>query len=373
MRKILLPTVLSVLFALPMFAEQTNTAAKRTDIWFVGAHFGLNTKTTHNDSFFGNMNASSGLRFGCDVSPIVGLMAEGTFFFGDQKFGYSSAFVKAYNIDLLLSLNVTEIFWKKAPWHGRYEGHFLIGQGINHITRLLTNNNNDLIAKVGLDVGMRLGHRQQYFVYFQPALNFNLDHYSRTQVNINYSALQFQVGVNYRFSFSRRRRVQEASKTVETSEVGEIKETIETKETNDISETAQKQSSTRQKTKRKATVSENPTDSVTISDKVKTPEPETTAPAVQIVSTPQKPHEETPNVVPPLSFEKNVVLDKRHTGLSAVAVYMRNHPRAHLILTGSRVNANAVRDALVRNFSISASRLSVRIDEQSQQVTFNEK
>ena len=372
MRKNLLLTVLSVLFAFPMFAEQTNTAAKRTDIWFVGANFGLNTKTTHNESFFGNMNASSGLRFGCDVSPIVGLMAEGTFFFGDQKFGYSSAFVKAYNIDLLLSLNLTEIFWKKAPWHGRYEGHFLIGQGINHITRLLTNNNNDLIAKMGCDVGMRLGHRQQYFVYFQPALNFNLDHYSRTQININYSALQFLVGVNYRFSFSRRRHTHEASNTVEANEVIEASEQIEASEIIETSETTQKRTAMRQKSKRKAAVSENPTDSLTTSDKVQKPESAMAdATGISVTAVPGT-HEEKANVLPPVSFEHGVILDKRNANLASVAVYMLNHPRARLILTGSRVNANAVRDALVRNFSISASRLSVRIDEQSQQVTFNE-
>lgn len=173
------------------------------DNWYVGVHAGLNTKTTHNN-LLNNLNPSVGLRMGYELTPRFGFMVEGTLFFGDAKFGLSRTFVKAGNFDLLATYNLTHAIAGYSGQRYPFEVRALLGLGVNYIYDYpISANNNDLIAKVGFDIGFNLGKQRQLYVYLQPALNYNLDHYSRTQFNINYSALQLAVGANYRFNWER--------------------------------------------------------------------------------------------------------------------------------------------------------------------------
>ena len=180
-------------------AQEAILKSEITDNWFVGVSTGLNTKTTHNDDLLGNVNGSAGLRVGRQLTPAVGFMVEGTAFFGDLKFGSSHNAVKAVNVDLLATLNVSNLISRYRGTPRLFEVKAVGGLGVNHISGLKTNNNDDLIAKFGIDVGRYLGSSKAFFVYIEPAINYNLDHYSRTQFNINYSALQLNAGVVYRF------------------------------------------------------------------------------------------------------------------------------------------------------------------------------
>ena len=173
-----------------------------SDNWYVGVNGGINSKITHND-FMTNLNPHAALRIGRDFNPYFGLLVEGTLFFGDNKFGYSEQVVKAYNIDLLGSVSLLNLF---DGFHGKqrlFDTRFLFGAGMNHITRFDTENNNDFIAKFGFDFVFHFDKIPAFEFYLGPAINFNLDHYSsRTQFNLNYAAWQFNVGINYRFKNS---------------------------------------------------------------------------------------------------------------------------------------------------------------------------
>lgn len=198
MKKILLAMLGSIVMQ-PMLAQDKQQSGV-FNRWYIGAQYGVNTKTTHNDDYLGNINASAGLRFGYDITPAFGFMVEGTAFFGDVKFGASRCFVKALNGDVLAVINLSNLFFPITGERHLFEARIFGGAGTNYIFGYpLPENNFDQISKFGLDLGINLGSRKQWYIYLQPAINYNLDHYSRTQYNINYSALQASIGINYRF------------------------------------------------------------------------------------------------------------------------------------------------------------------------------
>ena len=168
--------------------------------------FGLNSKTTHN-RFMSNANGSAGLRVGYEQTRVFGYMGEVTFFTGDVKFGASKCIIKAINADLMATVNFAPLFYKSTTRRSFFEPRFFAGFGVNHICGYPSGvgNNNDLISKLGLDLGFNVGRNRHVYVFLQPAINYNLDHYSRTQYNINYSALQIAAGIHYRFSLLQRK------------------------------------------------------------------------------------------------------------------------------------------------------------------------
>ena len=172
-------------------ARQNNKADK----WYAGALFGLNSKTTHN-RFMSNANGSAGLRVGYEQTRVFGYMGEVTFFTGDVKFGASKCIIKAINADLMATVNFAPLFYKSTTRRSFFEPRFFAGFGVNHICGYPSGvgNNNDLISKLGLDLGFNVGRNRHVYVFLQPAINYNLDHYSRTQYNNNYSALQIAAG-----------------------------------------------------------------------------------------------------------------------------------------------------------------------------------
>lgn len=178
----------------------------KADKWYAGALFGLNSKTTHN-RFMSNANGSAGLRVGYEQTRVFGYMGEVTFFTGDVKFGASKCIIKAINADLMATVNFAPLFYKSTTRRSFFEPRFFAGFGVNHICGYPSGvgNNNDLISKLGLDLGFNVGRNRHVYVFLQPAINYNLDHYSRTQYNINYSALQIAAGIHYRFSLFQRK------------------------------------------------------------------------------------------------------------------------------------------------------------------------
>jgi len=152
-------------------------------------------------------NGSFGVRLGYEQTSIFGYMGEVTLFTGDLGFGASKCIIKALNADLMAVVNLAPIFYKSSVRRSLFEPRLFAGFGVNHIFGYPSGlgNNNDLISKLGLDLGFNVGRKQPVYLFLQPAINYNLDHYSRTQYNINYSALQIAAGIHYRFSLFQRK------------------------------------------------------------------------------------------------------------------------------------------------------------------------
>ena len=206
MKRILLILAIGIL-ALQCIPSQSLARERyKGDKWYVGALYGLNSKTTHND-FMTHCNGSFGVRLGYEQTSIFGYMGEVTLFTGDMGFGASKCIIKALNADLMAVVNLAPIFYKSSVRRSLFEPRLFAGFGVNHIFGYPSGlgNNNDLISKLGLDLGFNVGRKQPVYLFLQPAINYNLDHYSRTQYNINYSALQIAAGIHYRFSLFQRK------------------------------------------------------------------------------------------------------------------------------------------------------------------------
>ena len=96
----------------------------------------------------------------------------------------------------------------------------------------------------------------------------------------------------------------------------------------------------------------------------------TTSTKQQLVTPPAN-HANLPSVH--FNSGENILLEDQNEALSQVAFYLKNHPRAQLIIKGNTSHCNTVKNALVRRFGINATRLSTAAGTVADTVTFGEK
>lgn len=372
--------------------HSTPQQLNKPDDWFAGVNWGLNTKTTHN-RLLGNLNASASIRLGYELNPQFGFMAEGTLFFGDRKFGMSSCFVKAYNLDLLATYNLSYGIFG-YPGHRRlFEPKLLLGIGNNYICGYTLSNNNDLIAKVGLDLGVNLGKYRQFYVYLQPALNYNLDHYSRTQFNLNYSAIQVAVGANYRFTwkglFNKQHPTQQPQAAGPLTVDERVNEALAAqhqpkKAVNEIAKLQpeeQKPATEQVKASKKEAKKTKPTKNKRNKNKrnktqytknepakvkpITNVEPVNVEPVnVEPVKTepvktePVKTEPVKTEISPVQAAQKKEVAEKL-ARVDQVGVYMKSHPKSKVVIRGEETQAKDAANQLARRFGISLTRIKV--------------
>ena len=232
--------------------------------------------------------------------------------------------------------------------------------------------------------------------YIEPALNYNLNRYSSgVEINPNYAAWQLAIGVNYHFN----RRHKASEKVVATTYPTpaprvQVKTTV-TPVTVEPKPAEVEPKKVAENTIKVTTVQPQPAKQEPIkaepvkAEPVKA-EPVKTEPVKETKSTLKKPASAaikkqattavTPVVadnsaLPTLRYEKdeNMIPDDQSDAVSQVASYMKNHPRAHIVIKGQSARTNAVKNALIRRFGINASRLSTASGSQADVVTFGEK
>lgn len=389
MKRILLFT-LALFTMVTMYAQHSSQQGMKVDKWYVGATYGLNSKTTNN-GFFGNPNASMAVRLGYDMTPVFGYMGEATLFFGDVKFGASKCFVKAINADLLAVVNLSPLLFHPADGQRSfYEVRLFGGFGINHICGFpIAENNNDFISKFGADLGVNLGRNKQFFVYLQPAINYNLDHYSRTQYNINYSALQIAVGANYRFSWSnlfkgvslkkifkgKKKNVPAADEPTDEPLVEPVPEPVTVTLPEDVTEEDPDDEFAFHlfKDEQKEPVAEEKADKPAKTEKADKPAktekadmPAMTEKADKPAKTENTQKKSTPAPSKPVTSSP---VRQPMKGVTEVATYMKTHPKSTVIIRGNKTQAQEASNQLVRRYGISLARITIEPGTQ-QQVTF---
>ena len=407
MKKLLLTCVAACATLSSIQAQTAFAESGLWDNWYVGANIGFNSKLTHNP-FFTHLNPHLTLRGGKDFTPVIGVMAEFTTFFDDKQFPaeinggdylYSHTAIKAFNLDLLANLNFHNLFKGYLGYQRPFEVRLLAGVGLNHVCGVNSEQKNDFIAKIGLDFAFSLDKYVRVKgleAYIEPALNYNLNRYSSgVEINPNYAAWQLAIGVNYHFN----RRHKASEKVVATTYPTpaprvQVKTTVtpvtvepkpaevEPKKTADASVTV-------------TTILPQPTKTEPVKTEPVKAEPVKTAPAKakpakETKSTPKKPAAAatkkqsttaaTPVVadnssLPTIRYkaDENMIPDDQSDAVSQVASYMKNHPRAHIVIKGQSARTNAVKNALIRRFGINASRLSTASGAQADVVTFGEK
>ncbi|MCQ2255693.1 MAG: OmpA family protein [Bacteroidaceae bacterium] len=201
---------------------------KLTDNWFIGVEGGVGTKTIHN-SWTKNMNPTAGVRFGKLFSPVLGLQVEANAYFDQkarEKHLWNSMFVGNLNrgkdhggnmikkLSLLgeMTINFTNLFGGYKGQPNRFEVIGLTGIGMGHDFTPGTVNaemgreeDNQMLAKAGIDFAFNLGEKKAWQLFVEPAMIWDIadndicEKHVAHQFNLNCSAFQVLVGINYKF------------------------------------------------------------------------------------------------------------------------------------------------------------------------------
>ena len=173
---------LGLLFAASIFAAsasaQTVAESKTFDNIYIGINGGVATKTTGH-KWLSDLNSNAGLRLGRYFSPVFGLAVEGNAYFSNKPWHSTGTFVRATNVSLLGTVNLSN-------WFGGYKGEprvfevsALYGLGWMHV---FTNNKqfekdteyqrNRMTSKAALNFAFNFGAEKQWQIYVEPSINF---------------------------------------------------------------------------------------------------------------------------------------------------------------------------------------------------------
>lgn len=353
-------------------SAQALEESKTLDNWYIGLNAGENFKTTHT-SVFDNLNPSAGLRIGRWFTPVFGVAAEGEFYFNNKgsEMRPLGTFVKGVNVSLLGTTNFSNWFGGYLGTPRTFEVGAVYGLGFGHQfgNSGVRDDHAIMTGKVGIDFTFNLGAQKDWQLYVEPNYTMGLTtgHATDIKCNANNSAVGVLVGLNYKFGNSNgTHNFKVASRQDEidalNAKVNELRSANDSKD-NTISSLQGENANLKQQ----------------LSDcQNKKPE--------QVVV------EKVNNVLQPTVIfgqGKSTIDAAQYANIAMVANYMKNHKDSKVLIKGyaspegskeinqriSEARAEAVKDALVKRYKISASRLSTQgmgaTDELFDEVDFN--
>ena len=372
MKKNILMLAVALMTLQPAYSQKALVESKSTDNWFIGINGGVSMKTTHNS--MKNLNPSVGLRLGRNWTPVAGWMITGDFYLNDKGFDCSNAStLKGMNLDFLGTLNLSN-------WFGGYQGQprafeviALGGLGWGRIFDTKIDSKNALISKIGMDFALNLGSSRAWQIYIEPSINYDLTQYPTIHFNLNNSALQLTLGVNYKFGNSNGTHHFKYADLRNQSEIDALNDKINALK----SESIAKDKRIAQDIRRIADLQ----DSLEAAKNVK--------PTIinKVVNKVVNNNVLQPTVI--FGQGKSTVDAAQMASVAMIAKYMKNHPESKILIKGyaspegnpelnqklSEARAASVKNALVKRYGIAESRLTIQgmgaTDELFDEIDFN--
>ena len=355
-------------------SAQTVAESKTFDNWYIGVNGGAQVKTT-NEAWMKNLNSNAGLRIGRWFTPVFGLAAESNVYFNDHCSEFmpqSKTVVRYMNTSLIATVNVSN-------WFGGYKGEPrlfevvpVFGFGWGHTFGTDANDGkelNALTSKAGIDFTFNLGSKKAWQVYVEPSMNWALNGYGYEGVayDINKSAFQLNAGVVYKFKNSNGTHNFTIVTPRDQAEIDGLNGQINSLRNELNNKDSQLSAKDKQVKDLKNALDE-------CNKKPKYVKPATAT-----------------NLQPTVLFRQGkAVVDKSQMpNIELIAQYMKNHPEANVEIKGyaspegnqefnqalSQKRADAVKNILVKNYKISADRLTAKgmgaTDKLFKQVEFN--
>ncbi len=372
MKKIYLMMAVAALAAQSVSAQPLEES-KTLDNWYVGVNGGLNFKTTHT-AVFKNLNPSFGVRVGRYLTPVFGFAVEGEAYFNNKGSEYRplGTFFKGVNVSLLGTTNLSNWFFGYPGSPRCFEVSAVYGLGWGHAFHTSSNAipaTNAFTGKVGIDFAFNLGSAKAWQLYVEPNLTYALAAgNSEIKTNVNNSALGVLVGLNYKFGNSNGTHNFQYADKRDQGEIDALNAKI-----NELR-------------------SDNSNKDRTISNNNKTIADLQSQLAAEKSKQPTVVVNENKNVLQPTVIfgqGKSTIDNAQYASVAMIANYMKNHKDSKILIKGyaspegskevnqkiSEARANAVKDALVKRYKISASRLSTEgmgaTDELFDEVDFN--
>ena len=367
-------TALCLLTAEQMAAQETTIRdSKMCDNWYIGVNGGSSVKTTGVIEFY-KMNPFGSLRIGRYLTPAFGLAAEGTAYFSDKQFVDSRTFVKSVNASLLANVNLSNWLGGYLDKPRRVELVAIAGMGWGHVFGTGDVKYNDLTSKLGLDLAVNVGRARAWQFYLEPSIVYNLNRQpDGVAYNLQQSGVGVALGINYKLPNSNGIHNFVRVGILDQHEVDMLNQQL-----NELRYEQQQQEKALARNGR--TIREL-RDSLEEARHVK---PATIIKKVtQVVNN---------NVLQPTVIfgqGKSAVDAAQMASVAMIAKYMKNHPTSRILIKGyaspegnpelnqrlSEARANAVKQALVSRYGISADRLTIQgmgaTDELFDEIDFN--
>ncbi|MGP1464905.1 MAG: OmpA family protein [Prevotella koreensis] len=380
------------LFVLFAAAAMTLTASaqaleesKTFDNIYIGINGGVSTKMTGQNGWLGGLNTNAGLRIGRWFTPVFGIAVEGNAYFSNKSgepgfMPEKKTFVRYTNVGAIATVNLSN-------WFGGYTGEprpFEVvavgGLGWGHQfgtnDKMKLNNLNNTTAKAGLDLAFNLGAAKACQIYIEPAVTWGLNGpkgiyigstylgktYTGTQFNVNRANFQLNAGIVYKFKNSNGTHNFKVVTSRDQAEIDRLNGIINGLRS-DVN------AKDREIARLRKLLDE-------CNARVCPDCPEC---------------KEVANLQPTVIFRqgKSVIDPAQYAPIELISNYMKNHPDAKVKIDGyaspegplelnkklSIDRAEAVKNALVKKYKISASRLSVEghgpTDKLFDQIEFN--
>lgn len=367
---------ITTLFAAAMIAAsasaQTVTESKTFDNFYIGINGGVATATTGH-GWLKNLQPNAGLRIGRNFTPVFGMAVESNAYFKNTNGFTTGTLVNALNTSLLGTVNLTN-------WFGGYKGEprvfevsALYGLGWGHIFGTPTEEykTDMLTSKVGLDFAFNFGSDKQWQFYLEPAIIYSLNGngYQGVKYDIDRSVVQLNAGIVYKFKNSNGTHNFKIAELRDQSEIDALNAQVNSLR----GELSGKDSELDAKDRKIADLEK------ALEDCKNSKQPVYVRPVTAT------------NLQPTVLFRqgKSVIDPAQYAPIELIATYMKNHPEAKVEIKGyaspegsaeinqklSEERAEAVKNALVKKYKISADRLTTKgmgaTDKLFEQVEFN--
>jgi hypothetical protein len=194
--------ILFVMLAFVTFSANAQTAvqtSKVLDNMYVGVNGGVTTPLDFNSMF--PVNAAAGLKLGKEFTPVVGVEVEDFVTFGDNHFMDSKTFVKTNNLMLNGKINLSNLLCDYLGHPRKFELSTNTGLGWQHRYGVITRDDDELIAKTGLDLAFNFG--DSHSLVISPNIFWNLTNKKdAVHFNKNFGQLGLSIGYIYHFPTS---------------------------------------------------------------------------------------------------------------------------------------------------------------------------
>lgn len=198
MRQKMFLAIVAATMAISANAQKVYEGTKFTDNWYIGINAGGVTPTTHS-AFWKNMRFTTGIEFGKQVSPVLGLSFEGMT--SINRTGSATAF-DGVRLMALGKFNLHNWF---AGYQGEprlFEVEAVGGIGWGHDIMNSSSYGWDysyMTSKFGLNFNFNVGESKAWTVGIKPAIVYRMDGNRAYMLNANKSSLEFLAGVTYHF------------------------------------------------------------------------------------------------------------------------------------------------------------------------------
>ena len=369
MKKLFLIFAATMLTASVSAQKTVVTSSKAGDNWYIGANVGVGTpvaKFSYGTDAEGagrlkGFSPKLGVRVGKNLTTVFGLALDADLYFEstDKSKMKQYTFIDALNVDLLGTFNLNNLF---AGYKGEprcFEIIGLIGGGYSHTYGATRSGLN---AKGALDFAFNLGANKAWQLYVEPALVLGQPTPTWSnplrKLNGKWNAIgQLSVGVNYKFGNSNGSNNFKIEQLRDQAEIDELNARIN--ELRSVCDTKDKQAKVDAQTIQRLRAD---------LDAAQNAKPVVQTVVNKVVNN---------NVLQPtviFGLGKSTVDAAQMASVAMIAKYMKNHPEARLLIKGyaspegnpelnqklSEKRAQAVKDALVKRYSVKADRLEIK-------------